>query len=77
VCYQTAAATGTATANWHGKATGCATVVHCWQLLMLSDGMYLYVFAQQMNIVNINQKLVCPIQLQSLLVYFDPHYGIL
>jgi len=44
---------------------------------MLSYGMYLYVFTQQMNIINIDQKLVCPIQLQSLLVYFDPHYGIL
>jgi len=43
---------------------------------MLSYGMYLCVFTQQMNVVNIDQKLMCPIQLQSLLVYFDPHYGI-
>jgi len=33
------AAIGAVTAHWHGKATGCATIVHCWQLLIMSYGM--------------------------------------
>jgi len=44
------AAIGTVTAHWHGMATGCATIVHCWQLLMLPSGMYLYVYIHPTNV---------------------------
>jgi hypothetical protein len=40
VCYQITALLQMEllTAHWHGKATGSATIVHCWQLLMMSYG---------------------------------------